>query len=431
VNRRVIPFVILLMLLFQAAAFAEAEPAINVNPKEEVIYAALDAAGAVQAVYAVNVLHAQPGTAVTDYGAYTQVQNLTDDTPLQWDGTSVTVTLPDSAFYYEGTLAEAPLPWDISLQYTLDGAPIAPADLGGRSGAFRLTLTTTPNPAADPGYFENYALQVSLALDARVFRDIAAPGGTLANAGSAKQVTYTLLPGTPSTLTLDASVVNFALEPISIAAVPLTMKLDDMDFSSFTEQLAPLMEGVSALKNGMNQLLLGMRATTATNDVFNNGAARVASALTTLQEDASALAAQAAASTDAALSEAAAALAAKVDALAETYTPVREGVNSLSEGLHTMRDGIAQAYEGISSLNDGVQTIPAQLSEGIQSMMARFDKSAFVPPSFTSPQNGPVRAVQFVMRTEGIAQPKDAAEELATQYPTEKTFWDKLMDLFQ
>ena len=43
-------------------------------------------------------------------------------------------------------------------------------------------------------FFEGYGLQVTLVLDTKHARDIVAEGATLANVGSKKQITYTLLP---------------------------------------------------------------------------------------------------------------------------------------------------------------------------------------------------------------------------------------------
>ena len=61
-----------------AASAAATGAAVNDTPKEEVVYARLSAAGAVDNVYVVNVLKPNaPGT-VVDYGPYTAVQNLTD-----------------------------------------------------------------------------------------------------------------------------------------------------------------------------------------------------------------------------------------------------------------------------------------------------------------------------------------------------------------
>lgn len=110
-------------------------PALAASAKEEVIYANLDASGTVTGVYAVNSFAVQAGDTVTDRGSYTAVRNMTTTDPLEHSGDTITATVAqDGKLYYEGTMDTATaLPWLVKLTYTLDGAEIAPEELGGKA----------------------------------------------------------------------------------------------------------------------------------------------------------------------------------------------------------------------------------------------------------------------------------------------------------
>ena len=125
-------------------------PALAASAKEEVIYANLDASGTVTGVYAVNSFAVQAGDTVTDHGSYTAVRNMTTTDPLEHSG--------------------------VKLTYTLDGAEIAPEELGGKSGALAIRLQVSRNPDCTGDFFDQYALQVTMTLDTDRAQNIVADG---------------------------------------------------------------------------------------------------------------------------------------------------------------------------------------------------------------------------------------------------------------
>ena len=187
-------------------------PALAASAKEEVIYANLDASGAVTGVYAVNSFAVQAGDTVTDHGRYTAVRNMTTTDPLEHSGDTITATMAqDGKLYYEGTMDTATaLPWLVKLTYTLDGAEIAPGELGGKSGALTIRLQVSRNPDCTGDFFDQYALQVTMTLDTDRAQNIVADGATMANVGSNKQLSYILLPGSDSDVTVTADVTDGA-----------------------------------------------------------------------------------------------------------------------------------------------------------------------------------------------------------------------------
>lgn len=88
----------------------EAEP----SEKEEVIYATLNGDGSLRNTYVVNSFS---GGNITDYGSYTSVKILNTNDPIQQNGDTITFSTSAQKAYYQGELADAELPWNISLRY--------------------------------------------------------------------------------------------------------------------------------------------------------------------------------------------------------------------------------------------------------------------------------------------------------------------------
>ena len=128
-----------------SASAAATGAAVNDTPKEEVVYARLSAAGAVDNVYVVNVLNPDAPGKVVDYGPYTAVQNLTDASGVEQQGDAVSVDVAGDSLSYQGDLGAAALPWDVSVEYELDGKHVDAADLGGASGKLAIFVTTKKN----------------------------------------------------------------------------------------------------------------------------------------------------------------------------------------------------------------------------------------------------------------------------------------------
>lgn len=246
-------------------------PALAASAKEEVIYANLDASGTVTGVYAVNSFAVQAGDTVTDHGSYTAVRNMTTTDPLEHSGDTVTATMAqDGKLYYEGTMDTATaLPWLVKLTYTLDGAEIAPEELGGKSGALAIRLQVSRNPDCTGDSFDQYALQVTMTLDTDRAQNIVADGATMANVGSNKQLSYILLPGSDSDVTVTADVTDFAMNAISLNGVKLRLNLglNGADLtqmqtalngvSASTDQLTTLLDASTQIQNGIAQLDAG------------------------------------------------------------------------------------------------------------------------------------------------------------------------------
>ena len=342
-------------------AFAAASAA-----KEEVIYANLTASGAVTGVYAVNSFSVQAGDTVADHGSYTAVRNMTTSDAVEQSGDTVTVHVTeDGKLYYEGTMdAATALPWVVKLTYTLDGAEISSDELGGKSGVLSIRLQVSRNPDCTGSFFDDYALQVTMSLDTGLARNISAPGATVANVGSKKQLSYILLPGADSDVTVTADVTDFAMDAVSLNGVRLNLNLDlgDMDLTGMLEQLqsgsVQLDDGANALADGIAQVQAGIDTLNGNSGALTGGSARVRAALTQMQTALNGISA----STD------------ELNTLLDASTQIRDGIARLDEGAAQLEQQVSfEAYKAILKENgldlDVVKDGNAKAIEQLQGMV--------------------------------------------------------------
>ena len=173
--------------------------AISSSEKEEVVYIMTNSNGDVDSVNVVNIFG--KGN-VTDYGNYSSVKMLTSTAPIKQNGDMITCTTNDDRVYYQGTMNQAEIPWNICIKYTLDGKEIQPEKLSGQSSKLEIHISITQNNKCQNDYYSDYTLQATALLDTELCKNIRADNATIANVGANKQISYTILPGKG----LDASI---------------------------------------------------------------------------------------------------------------------------------------------------------------------------------------------------------------------------------
>lgn len=229
------------------------------SSKEEVIYGNLNSNGTLSDVYVVNMLEVTSRGVVSDYGNYEDVTNLTNLANLSLDGDEVQVETDEGWFYYQGNMTDVTLPWAIAITYRLDGETVPAEDLAGAEGLLHVRVETRPNPEVDPTFYENYTLQVSMGFDASVASHIDAPDATIANAGKERQLSYTVMPETDGDMEFFASVNDFEMNAIEIAAIPMTLAMEDPDTEEMTGELRDLSDGIADIHDGVGDLNTGVR----------------------------------------------------------------------------------------------------------------------------------------------------------------------------
>ena len=286
--------------------------------KEEVIYVMAGADGTVNSVYAVNCFD---GGIIQDYGDYSGVRLLNVDGRINQNGDEISFSSPKNGkVYYQGTLADAEIPWNISIRYFLDGEELSAKEIAGKSGGLEIRISITENENCKTDFYKDYALQCSFTLNSENCRNIYADGATIANVGKKKQITYTLLPDRGLEKSIFADVTDFEMDAGAINGIKMNLGID-IDDDEINDKINELTDGAVELDDGAKELQDG---TVELND----------------------------------------------------------GVSDLNEGIQKLRDGISEAQDGIAELTgnspelvDGSAEVRKALSE-IQSALSNVSASA-------------------------------------------------------
>ena len=313
----------------------EAEP----SEKEEVIYFNLDASGQVESAYAVNSF---PGGDIRDYGDYSELRVLNTSDEITLDGDEVRLSSDAAKVYYQGTLKDPRLPWDISLAYKLDGKAVSPEELGGKSGSLEIRFTVEKNDRCAGSFYEDYALQASFTMPGECCSGVSAPDATVANVGADKQLTFTLLPGEGIDTVISAEVEDFSMPAVSINGVHLNLSVD-VDTADIKDQVGQLVSAAAQLDNGAAALVSGSTELLGGTADVQSGAESLRSGIAEL---------------DSGVSELRDGLAAMRDGLNELYAKSPE----LAGGAYQIYAGLAEIDERLSAVDVDVSSI-ALLSE--------------------------------------------------------------------
>ncbi|MGN0170083.1 MAG: hypothetical protein ACI39H_04890 [Lachnospiraceae bacterium] len=241
-----------LLLILQIPAGNVLAAEVN-TPKEEVVYINLDPAGTVKEVNVVNILYAGSDGKIVDYGTYESIRNMTTTDELTDKDGHISGTTDAEKLYYEGTMGKVAIPWDISIHYYLNGNEYDAADVGGKSGKLKISMSIRKDPDCNSSFFDDYALMAVFTLDSEKAKNIEAQGATIANVGSEKQLTYTILPGTEKDIIITADVAGFEMDAIAINGVKMSMDID-FDEGDIRDKINEIMDAAKELDDGAGQL---------------------------------------------------------------------------------------------------------------------------------------------------------------------------------
>lgn len=163
--------------------------------------------------------------------------------------------------YYEGKLKENVIPWIIQIKYFMDGKEYPANQIAGMSGKLEIKISIKQNKNCDSSFFEGYALQTSITLDSNKATDIKAEGATVANVGSDKQLTYTVLPNKEKEIAISATVQDFEMKGIAINGIRMNMEID-FDDTSIQEKIGEVIGAVNDLGEGADKVNEG------TSDIY-------------------------------------------------------------------------------------------------------------------------------------------------------------------
>ncbi|HHW23742.1 MAG TPA: hypothetical protein GXX26_12845 [Clostridiaceae bacterium] len=433
----------------------------RISSKEEVVYGSLDNSGKIKSIYVVNILNVTEPGIVYDHGSYSSVKNLTDTGELVSENGKVKINASGGRFYYQGNIDNGDLPWIIDISYYLNDVKTDPKDLAGANGHLRIEIDTGKNNSIDPGFFDNYLLQVSLQLDTGNFSNIDAKGATLANAGENKIITFTVLPGTEGKLSVEADATDLEMGSIEFSAIPFSMQIEMPDMSEMTDDLsvltdaiAQLKTGVTALEKGLAEISGGASAIVGGSSEFKNGLSALDSRsnelvqastmiMNTLNDLSAMMSIPEVQAANPQLAYALSELSKNyagfhtglegytqgLSQLAGNYPAIHSGIEGLAEGTKEAFIGSGLLSDGVDAMYENTRDIPQKIDDFSKDLLAEYDKSDYEPVSFVSSENKNVTSIQFVMRTDKIE--KQEAKPVQSTDSEPGTFWTRLLDLFR
>lgn len=325
------------------------------TPKEEVVYINLNANGDVKEINVVNIFELDESGEIIDYGEYDALRNMTTTDEIDYQNNTVSINANSGKLYYEGSLKNTSMPWIITLRYYMDDKEYSADEIAGMSGKLDIKMTIRRNPECDSSFFEGYALQASFVLDTDNATNIIADGATIANVGSDKQLTFTILPDTEKDIHISADVKSFEMDSVAINGVRLSLSIDTDD-ASLQEKIDEIIGAVSDLDNGASEL--------------NDGAGELNSAtekLNTATEK---------------LHEGVGKLDSGADELADGLSTLTSKNTELTQAAWTAYEALCSAAE--SQLNesltanglDEITLTPTTYSEALSSLLKQMDADA-------------------------------------------------------
>ena len=321
------------ILVISIAAGSTFTGALSVNAaetaseKEEVIYVMTDANGNVDSVNVVNIFGKGD---VTDYGNYSAVKMLTSTAEIKQENDKITFSNEDEKVYYQGTLENAQIPWNIKITYTLDGKQILPEELAGKSGSLKIHISITENTKCDSSFYENYALQAAFTLDTKQCENIVAEGATLANVGSDKQISYTVLPGKGLDADITADVTDFEMDAAAINGVKLDLAID-IDDEELMDKVGEIQDASVQLNDGAKEV--------------KDGTGKLVDGGSSLDEGAKSL------------YDGAASLDTGIDTLSEGITTVQDGLNALNAKSGDLTGGSAKVLDALKTIQSSLSGV--------------------------------------------------------------------------
>ncbi|WP_017185764.1 hypothetical protein [Alkalibacillus haloalkaliphilus] len=337
------------------------------SEKHEVVYATLNPFGQQNEMYVVNQFDVIEHGEMIDYGPYESVQNLTNLEDIELNNEEVTFRSGEDQFYYQGNLNGEPLPWTFDIRYTLDGEEVNPHDILGEDGHLQIEIETSGDDEVNPVFYENYLMQISLALDSETYNQIEAEDGTVASAGKNKQVTFTVMPEEDETFVVEANVSDFEFDGVEISALPPNMSFDEFDTDEMQDEMNTLAEALSDLHDGVGDLRDGVfELNDGVNDL-HDGSSDYLSGMNELDEGSADLV-EGSQEIQNALNQMSSGFETDEEIDLSDLDELEQALRQIADGLYEAGEGIAEVrenYDGsLESLSEAINDIPVgELSE--------------------------------------------------------------------
>ena len=370
--------------------------------KEETVYVIAGADGTPQKVIVSDwIKNPQKAKTIADKSDLKDIENTKGDETytinekklVEWgaDGNDI---------YYKGTSSRQ-LPVGVSIRYELDGAPIAPKDLGGKSGRLKMTFSYTNRQAEEvtingkkEKIYVPFVMLTGMMLDNEKVGNVTVSNGKVINDGSRTYVAGFALPGMQASLGLDkdkiklpdtvevtADVRDFELATtLTVATNQVFNDIDTAKLDKKTDELkkklGELTDGVNQLADGTSQLYSGLSTLLDKSGELIDGVKELYSGAEQLKDGSAALAKGAGDLSDGAekLDGGVAALQSGAGKLQSGAGDLAGGAGQLDDGVATLQGYIGTLAGGLSQISANSSTLVSGARQVFQTLLAEADK---------------------------------------------------------
>ena len=336
--RRVAAVIVLSMLCGSTAPVALAED------KKETVYVFADAEGNVNDITVSERLYNYEGKdEIVDVTRLENIENIGGDQTYSTvtDGV-ITWKAGGDEITYEGT-SDAPLPVAVHFEYKLDGQPIKPEDLAGKSGHLRIDVSyesLLEDEVVVNGRREKMPvpfLMVSVVkMDEEKFSNVTVTNGKYVTAGNLRGAVCYGLPGIAEALHLsDYDEVDIDVPTHCTIEADVVDYASDGSYTFATSYVADIVDKEDKIDLDTDALGADLRDAM---DQLEDGATALADGTGALRDGTEALAEGA-------------------DRLADGAVDLLDGAKQLNDGANNLEDGARQLSEGAGDLSDGAQAL--------------------------------------------------------------------------
>lgn len=293
--------IVLLAATFGTTTVSAAE---NIT-KKETVYVNLDNSGSVEKTTVSDWIHSSKDDKlkIKDYSELDNIVNIKSNEKPIINGNNLRWNISGSDLYYQGTINKD-LPINVNIKYYLNGKKISADKLAGKSGKVKIEISIKNNIYKDRNIngenkriYTMFSTGLEVMLPVDKFKSVKISSGELLSEGNNNVVTFATFPGLKDslgldnkdlkdlgldfelsdTLTIEADVKKFTLQPIMIVSSPEIPDLDGLDKANSIEDLKKtLNEKLNSLNDNYKLLLDGSKQIA---DGVDNGVKEVSKVL--------------------------------------------------------------------------------------------------------------------------------------------------------
>ena len=336
------------------------DPDAGRNVKDETVYVLAGADGSVRKIIVSDwIQNALGSDAINDVTQLTGIENVKGNESYTMGGNSSCVwNAKGNDIYYQGDLDQE-LPVAVTVSYMLDGQPIAPAELAGKSGKVTIRFDYTNHQyelleidGKEEKIYVPFAMLTGLMLDNDVFTNVSVTNGKIMNDGDRTIVAGLAFPGLQESLGLDRDTLELP-DYIEITAnveryeleTTVTLAVNELfnDAASTMEDNDDL-DGLGELDDKLDELTDAM-------DQLIDGSSRLYDGLCTLLDSSKEL-------------------VAGIDQLAAGAAQLKQGAEGLSAGAAQLQAGAAALDQGLDRLAGQNDALNGGAAQVFQSLLA-------------------------------------------------------------